>query len=103
MKRSFRIIDVLTASGPKKGKENYFDIRATTPSNAARKAATKICGLSEIKGQCTLEIILQEFTRGGNDKQYKYKVKRHVFSPPRVVTIAGKEVSFHSETKVTAM
>ena len=101
VKRSFRVIKVESVQGAKKGAENFFVVRASSPSSAARKAGGKICALSKISGVCTLDIHLKEITRGGKGKEYAYKIKRK--TSPKTVEIDGKEVQFWYEVEVKAI
>lgn len=86
-----------------------------TPSSAAKKAMTNICGRigKKVKGQCTMTITMQEVKSTGTpvtDSQglpimYKYKVKRSVAKDEdnsRGVTIEfnGKPVTFNYQTKI---
>ena len=98
--RYFQVIAVSSNKGAK-GSSNFFRVKAMNPISAVKKAATKICNMTDVRGQCTLEITLQEDTRGSSGKEYKYKVKR--IASNRVVKIAGKEVEFNYETEVTAI
>lgn len=73
-KRTFSIVSISTTSGYVKGSENIEGkFNSSSPMNAAKKAASKICRMSKIKGQCTLIIHLME---GATGKKYSYKVKR---------------------------
>ena len=75
--RSFTIVSVKTSSGKVKGKANLGGrFMSSTPSSAAKKAASRICRESAIKGQCSLVINLKETTRNSNNKEYSYKVNR---------------------------
>jgi hypothetical protein len=66
-------------------------VAGSTPSAAARKAFSKLCRSKKIKGQCTLNLTLQEikatpsgspsksqgkFVIPDDSKAYKYRLKR---------------------------
>jgi hypothetical protein len=77
MDRKFRIVSVSTTTGRVKGSENLDGIFiGKKPVNAAKKAATRICRTSKIRGQCTLLVTIEEITKGSRHKVYTYKVKR---------------------------
>ena len=100
--RYFQVKHV-SSDGRTKGKANHFRVKALTPSSAARKAGTKICRMTDVRGQCTLNITLQEDTRGSSGKEYNYKIKRTKLTPARVVEIDGVEVTFEYEISAKAM
>ena len=92
-KRSFTVIEVSTASGHIKGRENLGGIfRSKTPISAAKKAGTKICAMSKIHGQCTLFITIKETTRGSLGNEYIYRVKR--IRNDRVVMRGDREIVY---------
>ena len=73
-KRSFSIVGISTTTGHVKGSENLEGtFNSSSPMNAAKKVASKVCRMSKIKGQCTLIIHVIEKSTG---KKYSYKVKR---------------------------
>jgi hypothetical protein len=77
MKRTFTVVEVSTVHGVVKGKENLGGLyKSSTPMSAAKKAASKICSMSKIKGQCTLFVTVRETTQGSHHKMYRYHVKR---------------------------
>jgi hypothetical protein len=86
-----------------------------TPSSAAKKAMTNICGGigKKVKGRCTMTITVQEVKSTGTpvtDSQglpimYKYKVKRFVAKDENntqgvTVEFNGKPVTFKYQTKI---
>ena len=101
--RYFQVIAVSSNQVAKKGSDNFFRVKAHNPISAVRKAGTKICNMTKVRGQCTLEITLKEDTRGSDGKEYKYKIKRTRLTPERVVNIAGNEVVFNYEIDVKAI
>lgn len=93
MKRSFTVIGVSTVHGTIKGQENLGGHFVNeTPVEAARKAASKICSMSKIHGQCTLLITIRETTPGSRHKEYMYKVKR--IKNIKTVMKGDKEITF---------
>ena len=101
-KRSFTLAEVRrSASGAKKGKSNLggrFESR--TPAGAARKAASKVCRESKIKGQCSLVIHVRETTAGSTGKVFKYRVRRVV--KPRTVMRNGVKITYKYTTVIKA-
>jgi hypothetical protein len=88
-----------------------------TPSSAAKKAMTHICGRigKKVKGQCTMTVTVQEVKSTGTpimDSQglpvmYKYKLKRSVAKDPEndtsgvtVVFNGGLPITFKYQTKI---
>lgn len=77
MSRSFTVVRVHDVHGNEKGAENLGGVfHGKTPVSAAKKAMSKICRKSAIRGQCTLIVTVRETTRGSANKQFSYKVKR---------------------------
>jgi hypothetical protein len=97
-KRSFTVISVSTRN-KQKGEENFGRYISKSPAGAARKAGSKVCGMSKIRGQCTLTIALRETTQGSKGKVYVYKVKRVVVN--HKVEIAGKIITHKYAMKST--
>jgi hypothetical protein len=99
--RSFTVVDVATHSGRTKGKANLGGrFVSRTPASAAKKAATQICRESKIKGQCALDVTIQETTRGSLNKTYTYSVKR--VKDPVTVERNGVEITYKYRTVVKA-
>lgn len=79
LKRTFTLEDAVDHKGcrdkvlPKGYVGNYL---GSTPAQAARKALTKICQLTNVKGRCSYFIVLRETTQGSNKKVFIYKVIR---------------------------
>jgi hypothetical protein len=93
-KQTYTVIEVKTSSGHKKGKANLGGrFVASSPSGAAKKACTQICRASNIRGQCSLVITLRKTTRGGNHKEYVYRVKR--VKDPVTVMRGGEEITYN--------
>ena len=97
-KQTYTVIAVKTSSGSKKGKTNLGGrFVSSSPSGAAKKAGTQICRSSNIKGQCSLVITLRKTTRGGNLKEYVYRVKR--VKDPVTVMRGGEEIPYNYKTQ----
>ena len=91
--RTFTVVSVSTKSGHVKGEENHGGIyKSPKPVSAVKKAASKICAKSAIRGQCTLIITIRETTRGSAKKQFTYEVKR--LKNETVVKRSGVDISF---------
>lgn len=98
--RSFTVISATTSTGRSKGVKNLGGrYIADTPGEAVKKAASKICGMSAIKGRCTLNIQIQETTQGSAKKIYEYKVSR-ILDPVTVDFKGVGEITFNYRTEV---
>tara|TARA_Y100000389_G_scaffold199227_1_gene237209 strand:+ start:397 stop:738 length:342 start_codon:yes stop_codon:yes gene_type:complete len=108
-KRSFTVVE-LRKSG-QKGKKGTAKKTAShggryvskSPDGAARKAFTAACRSKAIRGQCTLDVVLKETTRGQNGKTYKYKLKRVKLDKPRIIKKGDVEIKIEYEVKVSSM
>jgi hypothetical protein len=97
-KQTYTVVAVKTSSGRVKGKANLGGrFVSTSPSGAAKKACTQICRASNVKGQCSLTITLRKTTRGGNHKEYVYKVNR--VKDPVTVMRGDEEITYNYKTK----
>ena len=74
--RSFTIVSVSSKKGSKSSANAGGRFESSTPSSAARKAASRVCRNSKIRGQCTLFVAVKETTQGSTGKVFHYKVKR---------------------------
>jgi hypothetical protein len=102
MSRSFTIINVSTSTN-KKGDENLGGrFVSSTPASAAKKAGSKICRQSAIKGRCVLYIEIKETTLGSNGKVYKYKFTR-VYDPTTIEYKNGLTITKKYKTKVESI
>lgn len=102
MSRTFAIVSVSTTTGRIKGTENLTGRYVSrTPVAAAKKAVSKICSMSKIKGQCTLIIHIREMTRGSTGKEYSYKIKR--VKNPITVSKDGQEITFRYTLKAKSL
>ena len=92
-KRTFTVTHVETSSGGKRGSSNEGGrFVSASASGAARKAATKICRSTKVKGRCALVVSLKETTRDSKNKEYVYHVKRVL--DPKTVMRNGVEVTY---------
>ena len=99
--RSFTIEHIVTHSGHVKGKENLGGrYISRTPLGAAKKAASRICRNSKIKGRCTVDIKMKETTQGSTGKSYEYTAKR--IKDPKTVVRDGVEITYKYRTTVKA-
>lgn len=107
--RSFSVIEVRkpgqkNKSGSlKKTKGDGGRFISTSASGAARKAFSSACREKSIRGQCTLNMTLQETTQGSAKKLYKYKVKRIKLDQPKMVNRGGEVIKIEYETVCTSM
>lgn len=101
-KRSFTIVS-FSVKGKSKGSSNGGRFISTTPSSAARKAATQICRDSNIRGQCSIVVKMKETTQGSSHKEFKYSVKRIKLREPEIVMRDGQEIVYKYTTKVKAL
>jgi len=100
-KRSFKIVEVGDMRR-QKGKHNLGGrYISSTPLSAAKKAFTRVCRETAIKGQCTLVIKIQETTRGADGKIFTYKGKREL--NPVTVMRNGVEVTYKYKTKLVSV
>ena len=90
--RSFTLVKVVSGSKGKKTKTGGRYV-AKTPDAAAKKAFTRECRTSKIKGVCTHIISLKETTSGSKGKVYQYKVKRSLLKPALKVMRGDKEIT----------
>lgn len=74
MTRSFTIDSV--RYGDKKLRFSGGRYISDTPAAAAKKAFSKVCQARNIKGRCSMKIVIHETTAGSNKKVYSYKVSR---------------------------
>jgi hypothetical protein len=74
---------------------------ASTPASAAKKAVSRICRQSKIRGQCSMVVTLQETTRGSAGKTFSYRVRRVV--KPTTVVHNGVKVTHKYVTTVKAL
>lgn len=102
--RYFTVVNALSASLVKKGQSNEGGrYKGNVPSDAAKKAFSRICHGSKIHGVCTLYIVIRETTRGSKKYYYVYKMHRKLKKNPKKVKINGKEIEFKYEIDATAI
>jgi len=75
-KRNFKIVSVKNTAGKNKKFNQDSRFESMTPVGAARKAMTKICQATNVRGRCSFIITVQETTQGSNKKEFRYKVNR---------------------------
>ena len=94
-KKTYVVTAVTTKSGGKKGVQNTGSkFKSKTPSSAAKKAASRICSKSKIKGRCALNITIQQIDSSSNavGKPMHYHVLRTKTTSPVAVDHAGNEI-----------
>ena len=101
MERTFTVTKVSTTTGRIKSSENIGGIfKNKTPVAAAKKAVSRICRKSSIKGRCTLIVTVQE-QQDGKVKDFSYKISRVV--KPITVVHNGKEIKRNFALKAKAI
>lgn len=98
MSRSFTIVNAISSSG---GANIGGRFISKTPAGAASKAASRICRETAIRGICSLEIHVQETTRGSAGKVYMYRVSRRL--NPKEVERDGKIIEYRYEMVVKSV
>ena len=94
-KKTYVVTTVSTKSGGKKGVQNTGSkFKSKTPSSAAKKAASRICSKSKIKGRCALNITIQQIDSSSNPvgKPMHYHVLRTKTTSPVAVNHGGNEI-----------
>lgn len=77
------------------------EVKSTSPSGAALKAARKLFKLNKKKK--TLTITLKEVTKDAKEKVFKYTVSRVKLDTPKVFTRGGITFTEYEELKVKAV
>ena len=72
-----------------------------TPAAAAKKAFSQICQAKNIKGPCSMKIVIHETTAGSNKKVYTYRVSR--VSDRREVERDGELIVYRYSIKVKSI
>jgi hypothetical protein len=100
MSRSFTITNIQKPNG---ARVNYKDGRflSATPAGAARKAFSRAYRMMRGTGPMTLNVMVQETTRGSAGKTFGYKVMR--VAEKKTVMRDGVPVTYKFATKVKAM
>ena len=82
-----RVFEVVRAFSPthQKGAINLGGHFTGTPVRAAKKAASRLCRESKIKGRCALNIEIKEITTGSGGQHFVYHVVRKKLNNPAVV------------------
>lgn len=100
-KRSFKIVSVKNTNGQNKKFNRDSRFESMTPAGAARKAMSKICQATNVRGRCSFVITLQETTQGSNKKEFRYKVRR-VKIETQMVERGGVNVEYNYKNVVVA-
>lgn len=113
--RYFMVTKVTKSSQKENTQFNHLRKYTGTPSLAARKAMTHVCGRigKKVKGRCTMTITLQEVKSTGTpimDAQglpimYKYKLKRVVLKDENnqngiTINLNGSPITFKYKTDI---
>lgn len=79
------------------------------PQQAAKKAFSNLCRGKSIRGQCAINVTIQEIGPGkkpltyktsGNVKEHSYSFRRKKLKEPKVIEFDGKKVVFKYDTVV---
>lgn len=97
--RSFTVINVAKRGGCKT-KFHGGRYKGKTAAIAARKAFTEFCRVKNVRGVCTLVVVLKETTRGSSGKAYVYKLQRHKLKEP-IIRLEGSNNEFVIEYRST--
>lgn len=95
--RSFTLIEMKTRKKLKS--KNGGRYISKTVEGAAKKAFTRECRNSKIRGQCTIFIIIKETTAGSKKNVYKYKMKRMKLKTPLVIYRDGQKIKIQYKIK----
>ena len=99
-KRTFTIHDARHSDGcaTKFANKDYTGVYVSRSHGAAAsKAFTQLCGVKDIKGQCSLYISMRETTQGSAKKIFHYKVTRVKLAKP--VELAGRKIEYMNKIK----
>lgn len=104
-KRSFKVIGVKsTAQATKTGLKSTtcYEGRylSNTPRGAASKAFTQHCNAKNIRGACSLVIMIKETTQGSKGKVYQYRCRRKRVDLRAVRRASGKLHFLEKDEKV---
>lgn len=98
-KRSFKIVSVKNSNGGNKKFNPDSRFESANPIGAVKKALTKICQLTNVRGRCSFIITIKETTQGSNKKEFRYKAKR-VKIDTQVVERGGVLVEYNYKSVV---
>lgn len=94
--RSFTLLKLKTRQKVKSKEGGRYISR--TVEGAAKKAFTRECRESKIRGQCTIFIVLRETTQGSKKNVYKYKCKRTKLRTPLIIERNGQKIKIQYKT-----
>lgn len=99
MSRSFTVESV--SRGNKRVNFTGGRYISDSPMNAAKKAFSKACQFSHVKGKCVMKITMRETTAGSAKKEFVYKVSR-VYNP---ITIErdGETILYKYSVKIQSV
>ena len=97
--RSFKIVNVKNSKGGNKKFNPDSRFISSNPISAARKALTKICQMTNVRGRCSFVITIQETTQGSNKKEFRYKARR-VKIPTEMVERDGVMIEYNYKSMV---
>lgn len=99
-KRTFTVHDARRSDGceTKFANKDYTGVYVSrSPAGAASKAFTQLCGVKDIKGQCSLFVSVRETTQGSAKKVFMYKINRVKLKEP--IELQGRTIEFKNEVK----
>ena len=99
-KRTFTVHDARHSDGcaTKFANKDYTGVYVSrSHMAAASKAFTQLCGVKDIKGQCSLYISMRETTQGSPKKVLTYKATRVKLKEP--VELQGRTIEFTNDVK----
>lgn len=96
-KQGYRSFTLIAASKAEQCKTKGYGGRFInkTPSGAAKKAFTDLCRTKNIRGVCTLFVVIKETTTGSKSKGrvYSYKIQRQKLAKP-IIRLEGTDNEF---------
>lgn len=102
MSRKFAVIGASSVHGIEKGSENLGSVfHGNSPVSAAKKALSRICAKTKVRGRCTLIITIQEITKGSAGKIYSYKIQR-ILNKTTVIK-DGVPITFRYTTRAVSL
>lgn len=101
--RSFTVVDASRSDGCK----TKFSVKGSggryvskDPEGAARKAFSRLCHRKRIRGQCAMNITVQEMTQGSNSKTWTYKLTREKLPTP--IELNGRVIHYRPVAKAVS-
>jgi len=102
VKRKFKVVRVSSRTH-EKGMQNTVGVyKNYSPEMAAKKAISRICANSNIRGKCALNItMVEELSPGHHGKEYSYHGVRHKVKEPTVRVLPdGREIVYRYTVKI---